>query len=260
VKKGLIFVLFLSLGLLSAIHSNGLRKKIYIVPPQGYEDDRLFTLSNDWLNRDMVNQIWVDLKNGLAKRGYHIQTIRLGKNIFDGEALITCGVFPQHGKMFMNYRNAGKKVIGMLWEPKTIEPRWYNKAFYCYYDSILTMYDDDVRDISNCKKLHYPQPLLTMREQKSFQEKKLCTMINGSKSSRNKNSLYPERIKAVKFFCNNHPEDFIFYGQGWNKNAWCCYAGGVKTKSDTLINFRFAICYDNTIIGNCNTSILFMNC
>ncbi|OGB96969.1 hypothetical protein A3F06_01285 [candidate division TM6 bacterium RIFCSPHIGHO2_12_FULL_36_22] len=245
-KKIIISTLFLSLVLFSAINTTGVRKKIYIVPPGGYENDRLFTLSNDWLNRDDVNKVWVDLKNALAKKGYHIQTVKMGQNISDGEALITCGILHAHLNTFMHYRNSGKKVIAMLFEPRTIEPHSYNKASYPYYTTVLTMYDEDVEKVSNCKKLHYPQPILTMREQKSFQEKKLCTMINSNKSSHHKGSLYPERIKAVKFFCNRHPNDFTFYGQGWDKNIWRCYGGGVKCKSDILINFKFSICYDNT--------------
>ncbi|MBT4856171.1 hypothetical protein HOM50_04835 [bacterium] len=224
-------------------------KRIYIVPPGGYEDGKLFKLSNDWLNRDMVNQIWCDLKAELNRRGHTIQTVRMNANMNNCDALIVCGIFPQYFNVYQRLTNAGKRVISLLFEPKTVEPQSYNRNYYNHFTKVITMYDDDVREVGNCMKLHYAQPHLSMRESVSFSKKRLCTMINSNKSSNYKNSLYGERQNAVKEL-SKHPQDFTFYGQGWNVKRWKCYGGGVKSKSDTLVNFKFCICYDNTNDAN----------
>ena len=244
-KKYVGLYLFLVFGLVSNINA----KRIYIVPPGGYEDGKLFKLSSDWLNRDMVNQIWCDLKAELNRRGHTIQTVRMNANMNSCDALIVCGVFPQYFNIYQRLMGAGKKVVSILFEPKTTEPQSHNRDYYSRFSNVITMYDDDVREVGNCMKLHYAQPNLSMRAPASFAQKRLCTMINSNKSSNYKNSLYGERQNAVRQL-SKHPQDFAFYGQGWKAKKWPCYGGGVKSKSDTLLNFKFCICYDNTSDAN----------
>jgi hypothetical protein len=95
---------------------------------------------------------------------------------------------------------------------------------------------------------------------------KLCTMIAGNKFNSHPLELYSERIKAIRWFEKNHPEDFDFYGVGWDtyrfkepflllnsiksltkvlRPKYPSYRGVVKSKREVLIKYKFAICYEN---------------
>jgi hypothetical protein len=77
--------------------------------------------------------------------------------------------------------------------------------------------------------------------------------------------LYTERIKAIRWFEINHPEDFDLYGIGWDRHyfkgvlaklnrfdaltkllkpKYPSYKGRIKSKK-VLQKYKFAICYEN---------------
>ena len=102
-------------------------------------------------------------------------------------------------------------------------------------------------------------------------KKKLCTLIASNKSASHPLELYTERIKAIRWFENNHPEDFDLYGKGWDKHNfqgkflginlarlnrlkfltkllrpdYPSYKGEVKSKKKTYEKYKFSICYEN---------------
>jgi len=78
--------------------------------------------------------------------------------------------------------------------------------------------------------------------------------------------LYSERRKAVRHFCKN--KGFHLYGRGWNKKmfmvsksdhkaALSCYKGSCEDKVATLSNYRYAICFENTIFPGYITEKIF---
>ncbi len=95
------------------------------------------------------------------------------------------------------------------------------------------------------------------------QKQKLCTMIVANKHSCHHLELYSERLSAIRWFEDNHPEDFTFYGFGWDnktiirrilqllqkyefrKDRFKCYQGTVEHKTSILKQYKFAICYEN---------------
>ena len=80
--------------------------------------------------------------------------------------------------------------------------------------------------------------------------KKLLTSISGNKTSKVKNELYSERKKAYKFFEENIPDEFDFFGTGWDSENFSCYKGKCAVKSKTLKNYKFALAYEN--MYDCN--------
>jgi len=95
---------------------------------------------------------------------------------------------------------------------------------------------------------------------------KLCTMIVANKFKSHPLELYTERVKAIRWFEQNHPEDFDLYGIGWDghyfkgmlsklnrfdaltkllKPKYPSYKGSVKSKREVLQKYKFAICYEN---------------
>ncbi len=102
----------------------------------------------------------------------------------------------------------------------------------------------------------------------SFDEKKLCTLIAGHKSSSHPNELYSERHKVIEWFETHHPKDFEFYGMGWDSldssqsmilkvlkkaklldyfptKKFNTYFGPVDSKFSTFSNYKFSICFEN---------------
>ncbi|NGZ66717.1 hypothetical protein G6Z92_06910, partial [Vibrio aestuarianus subsp. cardii] len=102
----------------------------------------------------------------------------------------------------------------------------------------------------------------------SFKDKKLCTLISGNKKVTHKLELYSERVKTIRWFEEHAIDDFDLYGIGWDKyisgnrytrflvskmgklgklfsTGFPSYKGMVDSKFETLINYKFAICYEN---------------
>lgn len=218
-------------------------QKIYIIPPGGYEDGKLFDLQQEWLNRDNCIKHFYQLKNALSQLGYELVTARVSDNMSDGYAIFTSGINKEMVNLFEQYKD--KKIIAFIWEPPTTELESYNKSLHEIFSKVFIM-DDEWVDQIKYKKLFYPHPDLEIVEKLiPFKEKKLCTLIAGNKSSSYSQELYSERRKAIQFF-SNYPKEFEFYGKGWNSSDWCCYKGDVKKKVDVLKNYKFSICFENT--------------
>ena len=92
----------------------------------------------------------------------------------------------------------------------------------------------------------------------------------GNKKSKHPNEAYSERVRAISWFENNHPESLDLFGNGWDKGVsrristlrrklakrlHCLepkkitpvktYRGKADNKADVLHNYRFSICYEN---------------
>ena len=95
-------------------------------------------------------------------------------------------------------------------------------------------------------------------------------LIAGNKglSREDPHNLYPERVKAIRWFERYAPQDFDLFGVGWDKPAlrqgalgraerlaykllgsqfkpFPSYRGRINQKSDVLEKTRFSICYEN---------------
>ena len=79
-----------------------------------------------------------------------------------------------------------------------------------------------------------------------FEQRKLLTGISANKHSEYSEQLYTERETAYRFFEENYPDQFDFYGVLWNKDGHPCYKGTVENKYDVFHQYKFAICYENT--------------
>lgn len=78
-----------------------------------------------------------------------------------------------------------------------------------------------------------------------MKNKKLITSISGCKTSYVKRELYSERVKAYEFFTKMIPNEFDFYGVGWDKNKFKCYRGVCENKQSILSRYKFGLCYEN---------------
>jgi len=138
-----------------------------------------------------------------------------------------------------------KKII-FLWEPPTIIEKQYDQRILKRFHKVYTVVDSLV-DNKHFFKFYYPslKPMIPLLPE--FNEKKLCCTIIGNKSSQYHQELYTERKRAILFFEKLRTNEFDLYGFGWEKEGYQCYKGKVGNKTEVLKNYKFSICYENTL-------------
>jgi hypothetical protein len=105
---------------------------------------------------------------------------------------------------------------------------------------------DELVDGKKYRKFYYPQPVLSMIEDRvPFAQKKLCTLISCNKNSLHPLELYSQRLGAINYFEQNASKDFDFYGVGWDARFFSTYKGLVDHKVPYLKQYKFSICYEN---------------
>ncbi len=155
-------------------------------------------------------------------------------------------VFDNHPKKLRRIKKLPKnKLILFVWEPPCIIAYNHNKKYLRYFSKVYT-FRDDLIDNKKYFKFHYPRAQKIIKDIPSFDNKKLCSLVLSNKSSTHPSSIYHERIKAIKFFEEYAPKDFDLYGWGWDKDKFKSYKGTSINKIDTLKNYKFSICYENS--------------
>lgn len=138
-----------------------------------------------------------------------------------------------------------EKMVLFMWEPPIALRKMYSDSVKQCFSKIYT-WDDSLVDNQTYFKFYYPS-LQPMRENiPSFEEKKLCTLVSGNAPAKRLNCLYDERKKAIEFFEKVGEKGFEFYGRNWDPQKHPSYRGSVRDKIDTIQNYRFSICYENT--------------
>lgn len=79
-----------------------------------------------------------------------------------------------------------------------------------------------------------------------YENKKLLTAITANKKSHYKDELYSERDRAYSYFEKELPDDFVFYGVGWDPKKHPGYGGCVNNKFSIYHQYKFALCLENT--------------
>lgn len=153
-------------------------------------------------------------------------------------------------------------IIG---EVAAVRPGNWDMKKHEYFHKIFT-FCDDILDGKKYVKLNSCRPFSTDIPQDISHKEKLCTLIAGNKISNHPLELYSERLAAVRWFEQNHPDEFDFYGMGWHKKVFSgllrpfnrvhtigklcrprfkSYRGPVDDKQEMLKKYKFAIGFEN---------------
>lgn len=237
------------------------KKKISLYVFDVFKNNEIFNESSK-LNIDNRLQFFNDLKKQLLNYNIDISTQDI--NLPDQSDLILYNDIP---RFYPKITNKKVKEAAIIFECRAILPRNWNKDRHKRLDFAFT-WDRNLIDEKKYFALFFSH--MGGSQFKDFNEKKLCTMISGNKASSDQNELYSERIKTIRWFEKNHPEDFEFYGTGWDMHTfslpiplinrvlnrfsflrksfskkWPSYRGKTNNKYDTLSNYKFSICYEN---------------
>jgi len=153
----------------------------------------------------------------------------------------------------------------LISESEVIRPDNWNLKNHKYFKKIFT-WNDKLVDNKRYFKLNFSSKIPTDLNFDLNKKNKLCTMIVANKFKFHQLELYTERVNAIRWFEENHPEDFDLYGIGWDKYyfkgmlsrlnrfdtltkflkpKYPSYKGSVESKREVLQKYKFAICYEN---------------
>ena len=220
-------------------------KIIYIYPPEGYENEKLFNMSNNILNRDDCMRPFYILREQFRSFGYDLRTTSLNTDkLIDCAGIIACRKPHKKKEYSLLKKYSDIKSIVLLLEPPTVAPSYYERSFHNIFKRILTMFDDMV-DNKKYFKFYYPQSHLEMlKKTPDFAQKKLCVLIAGNKISSHPYEMYSERERMINFLEQNAPDECELYGNNWSKSIKI-YKGAAFSKMDILQKYKFCICYEN---------------
>jgi hypothetical protein len=166
--------------------------------------------------------------------------------------------------------NGNKNLYLIVYESPIIKPDNFQKENYHYFKKVFTWQDEAV-DNKKYFKIQYTHNIPAEFNFTLAEKKKLCAVISSNKSMAHVNELYTERIKAIRWFEKNHPEDFDLFGGGWDRHHfegtflgikiarlnrlkfltkllrphYPSYKGRVDSKRTTYQKYKFSICYEN---------------
>ncbi len=219
---------------------------------------------------DNLGYPFVVLAEALKNMGHQVATIDTDDlKKFDAVVFVE---FPGRNNHYFKPLVASgfSNMHAILLESPLVKPDNYDIANHRYFKTIFT-WDDNLIDGKKYFKVQYAHKI-PANPDFGTEKKKLCTNISSNKSpSNDPRQLYSERIKAIRWFEQNHPEDFDLWGKGWdrkhfdgtflgfklarlNRLTWLAkllaqhypsYRGPVASKHQTLKNYQFAICYEN---------------
>jgi len=161
--------------------------------------------------------------------------------------------------------NKFENLYLLNFESEIIRPDDYNIKNHKYFKKIFT-YNDKFVDNKKYFKINYSHKIPVNLKFGLRNKTKLCTLIAGHKFKSHPLELYTERVKAIRWFEQNHSEEFDLYGICWDRHyfqgilsrlnrfefltgllkpKYPSYKGSVKSKREILRKYKFAICYEN---------------
>jgi hypothetical protein len=233
-------------------------KKVSFVVGKDYQNNRIFELENFSLNRDNCLYPFFLLREEFAKRGYELITSDLLG--VDHADLVLYNEMP---KPFLKNIDQTKSFL-MLFETDLIRRDNWDLKKHSHFKKIFT-WNDKIIDGEKYFKFNFPNEIkktpIGLSDRTGF-----LTSISGNKTSNHPLELYSQRLDTIRWYEENHPESFEYYGIGWDykfdvwfqklfrkfkilkflpKNHSPSYRGRVEEKLTVLRKYKFALCYEN---------------
>ncbi|MBA7516673.1 hypothetical protein ES705_08721 [subsurface metagenome] len=229
-----------------------------------YNKNRMFTDISSPIGDDLCYSS-VYMGKYLIENGHKINTIDMD-DISKFDALVFMDFPKFKNKCFKRLVSDGfNNLYLIIYESEIIRPDNWNMENHKYFKKIFT-WNDKYVDNKKYFKINFSHKIPDKVEFNIKNKKKLCTMIVANKLKAHPLELYTERVNTIRWFEQNHPEDFDLYGIGWDKynfegilsklnrfNAlrkvlkprYPSYKGAIKSKKEIYKKYKFAICYEN---------------
>ncbi|HNQ29713.1 MAG TPA: glycosyltransferase family 10 [Methanolinea sp.] len=175
--------------------------------------------------------------------------------------------FPGYGNRYF------RKLLSMkfenmylfLCENENVKPDNWRKENYRHFKKVFS-WNDRLVDNKKIFKFFLANKIPTPFSFDVSEKTKFCCMIAANKWNDLPGELYSERVRAVRWFEQYHPESFDLYGKGWDFQTpsffnplrpylkqirnffppkYPSYRGEVASKRAILSQYKFSICYEN---------------
>lgn len=228
-----------------------------------YYKNKIFDLNNP-ASRDDYYYPYYLLKKEFEKNNISLNTYDYFNDNDNKNYSLFFFDIPRNFHKLINYHKDAKKFL-VIFETEVIIPENWDIENHKHFKKIFT-WSDEFADGKKYIKSYWPSKIPKKLEFDLNKKTKLCTMVAGNKSAEHPLELYTERIKAIRWFEKNHPQDFDLYGRGWDRYYFSgifsklnrfdslrrffrlkypSYRGKIESKREVLQNYKFAICYEN---------------
>ncbi len=230
-----------------------------------YYKNKIFDLNNP-SNRDDSLFPYYLLRQKLFKFNISLNTydyFNSNKNNNHNHILIFFDIPRNFDVLLKNHKNIDKYLV--IFETEVISSTNWNRDFHRNFKKIFT-WNDKLIDGKKYIKYYWPNKIPENLDFNLNKKTKFCAMIAGHKFKKHPLELYTERLKGIRWFEQNHPEDFDLYGIGWDKYCfkgilsrlnrfdvlrkikkprYPSYKGPIELKKEVYKKYKFAICYEN---------------
>lgn len=208
-----------------------------------------------------------DIYLSMAKEGGDAALISFLTNTRTKE-IITAGAFPLILACLESPFIASRFYVGLRFTSRKFK-------YSFLFDGMKKMASPKTNFVS----AHFPQTFkFDDFSMKNFTERRLITMISSNKSidswlkktllrflyGSEVREVYHERLNAINYLASR--QTFDLYGYGWDRieagenlklNISKCYKGVVVSKRETIRNYKFAICFENSVFPGYVTEKIF---
>jgi hypothetical protein len=136
----------------------------------------------------------------------------------------------------------------IIYECEVIKPDNWQSETHDRYTRIFT-WNDKYVDFSKYIKNNFCVDRITFKSREEnkadWKNRKLACLIAGAKMSNHSLELYSERIKIIKWFEHNHPDEFDLFGNGWDQLGFSSFRGKSSNKLETLSGYKFSFAFEN---------------
>jgi hypothetical protein len=226
----------------------------------GVYQDELFNLGSN-LNRDNGFNSWVILRDTFSKHQISLHTADVNHN---KDVAFELHVDSQ------TINTAVTCYLLMLETPQVWPANGVDENLERY--SKIFTWNDTLVGTKQFVKANFPN-LLSVHPVDGYANRdRFCCLISANKMlpTQDKRTLYPERVKVIRWFQKHAPQDFDLYGVDWDMpvntsglhgkllrlfwrglsslvalHPFPSYRGRVKHKYEVLQRTRFSFCYEN---------------
>lgn len=226
-----------------------------------YCGNRVFDLNNTVINRDNCMYFNWLMREEFRRIGIELATQDI--HPIEDSCFTIYSDFPQK---IPNHFSVNTSYL-LIWESEIIKPDNFKRSNHEKFRKIFT-WDDRLVDGVRYFKINFSQPLVAVKQQQTFADRKFLAMVSGNKRNRDHRELYSKRVELIRWYESNHPDQFDLYGMGWehyrfegpkpiralNRLTWLTSAlsekypsfrGKVNAKHELLSKYRFCVSYEN---------------
>ena len=225
----------------------------------------------------LLNNIIFDSSNPANRDDCFVPYVLLRERFYAaGIQIDTADKSPEETSAFelhQDVQSATKAAINylLMFEAEFVKRENGNPSEWNKYRRIFT-WDDDLVDGDRFIKINFPNPIHIHPVDGFSTRDRFCCLISSNRSLvvQDDRILYPERVRAIRWFESRAPYDFDLYGVDWDRpvvsgglvgkverrfwralgsivqlRPFPSYRGRVEHKREVLMRTRFAICYEN---------------